>query len=190
MQLRKDLDELVECGFLSPASNEAVVSDIEKIIGISLPDDLRYLWRNFDIIDGPTFDWWHLIPASNCQFFRGIMREALEYACGAEDNIVDCAEIVGPVKPMYWNDKWIPLFASEHVMVCVDMDPDAGGSEGQVIFLTDDGENRVVRYQSVEETFRSILMSVASGLHHVVRDEGMPVRIDAAANQPLLFYPE
>jgi cell wall assembly regulator SMI1 len=188
MRLEEALNELVNRGFLITASNEEVVSSIEQEMDVELPDDLRYLWANFDVVDGSTFDWWHLSPVTNWRLVRESMHEVIELV-GLEGLTPDDSEVVGPVKAMYWNDKWVPLFVAEHVMVCVDMDPDDGGTIGQVFFLEDDGPARVYIFSSVTETFNYILESLESGNHSIQDEDDMTPRMAATSDQIILFYP-
>lgn len=41
---------------------------------------------------------------------------------------------IGPIRPDWWNERWIPIVANlSGDLVCVDMDPAPGGVEGQFI---------------------------------------------------------
>ena len=153
-----------------------------------LPDDLRHLWVNYDAVEGSTFDWLFLCPATYWRLVKEWAREVAELV-GLEGLTPDASDIEGPIKAMYWNDKWAPLFVAEHVMVCADMDPDKGGMIGQVFFREDDGQARVLLFNSVTETFSHILESLEGGDHLILTEDGMMPRMEAASDQSSLFYP-
>ena len=52
---------------------------------------------------------------------------------------LDEGESVGPVKPQIWNAGWIPFAGDGGNFLCLDTDPDEGGSVGQVFSWWRDG---------------------------------------------------
>src|SRR5262249_20567480 len=60
------------------------------------------------------------------------------------------AEGDGNVKGDWWNKAWIPFLESPGGdYLCIDMDPDEGGEQGQIIEFRHDDETRSVRAGSL-----------------------------------------
>jgi cell wall assembly regulator SMI1 len=109
-----------------PASEEEVAST-ESLLDVRLPPDVResYLlhnggksgafYRNYRFMPLDEIrDSWRMLTGSSLE----------EYPASPE----------GPVKAVSWNRRWIPIMdtgAGDHL--CVDLDPEPGGSVGQVI---------------------------------------------------------
>ncbi len=127
---------------LEAKSARAVVDDLNS--GAN-PDEIAELTRRFDgktidelasylrIHDGQDgrFDLirpWQLLSAQSIESEIELMSET--FPDGEQKDI----EAIGPVKPVLWNRAWLP-FASDGAgnLLCIDLDPDDGGTNGQVI---------------------------------------------------------
>lgn len=130
---------------LSPGASDASIAQFEETIGSPLPDDFKESLR---LYDGPQ------IPGENGEFLSLARMEEqwsmyrdwqLEgnYADGSEDwEVRDCE---GPVKPIFWSVKRIPVTdrSGDHLML--DLDPPPEGHYGQVLDHSHEvGPERVV----------------------------------------------
>lgn len=83
----------------------------------------------------------------------------------------------GPVRPEWWNRKWVPLTGEprgDHL--CLDLDPDAGGKVGQVIRWYHDDSVREVVAPTYEGWWEQLADGLEAGAYKVDR-EGVLVRI-------------
>ncbi len=127
---------------LEAKSARAVVNDLNP--GAN-PDQIAELTRQFNeesiaeltaylrIHDGQDGRYnlifpWQLLCVQSINSEIELMNET--FPNGAEEDI----DAIGPVKPLLWNRAWLP-FASDGAgnLMCIDADPDDGGTKGQVI---------------------------------------------------------
>jgi cell wall assembly regulator SMI1 len=86
----------------------------------------------------------------------------------------DEAEANGPVKPVLWNEKWIPVAANGGGdLLCIDLDPDLGGQIGQVIVWWHETVLREVLYTSFSELLNDYLRDLQTGLFEFVEGKGL-----------------
>ena len=64
---------------------------------------------------------------------------------------VEKQRVAPQIKPLYWNDLWVPLFVIEHNTICVDLDPAVGGGLGQLIVVSDESPERLLVAESVAD---------------------------------------
>jgi cell wall assembly regulator SMI1 len=69
-------------------------------------------------------------------------------------------EAVGPVKPMLWNERWIPFAERGMDYLCLDLDPQPDGQIGQVIYYRREPEP----VEWVAENLRSLMSTIAQRL--------------------------
>ncbi len=121
---------------LLPGAASDEIESIELELKFPLPEDFKTSLTIHDGQDGRfrLVEPWELIPTnglvSESQQMIGIFRERQDYLT---------IETLGSVKPMIWNEGWIP-FAADGAgnLCCLDLDPDMGGSVGQVIHWASD----------------------------------------------------
>jgi cell wall assembly regulator SMI1 len=93
---------------------------------------------------------WRLLSVRHIKSNLKVMNEDLT-AQWEEDGISpsDEAEAQGPVKPVLWNRKWIPIASNGGGdLLCIDLDPDTGGRLGQIIIWWHETVLREVLYSS------------------------------------------
>jgi cell wall assembly regulator SMI1 len=77
------------------------------------------------------------------------------------------ADPLGPVRPQWWNPKWIPItvvngFAWHH---CIDLDPAPGGTFGQIIEMGRRDARRIVVADSFTDLLTRLAEDVAAGIY-------------------------
>ena len=137
-------------GLNEPATNEAIRSAAEALPG-PLPEDFHAYYARHDGQSGvmPTVAGvWELLPLEfvvvnwkeqKALLDNGTFKERLD-----DGTYVDTpAKPVGPVRAVWWNEKWIP-FASNGGgdLQCIDLDPAEGGQVGQIVIYWHDQEER------------------------------------------------
>ena len=150
---------------LAPPASPEAIAEIESLLGCVIPADYRaFLERH----DGQRF-----VPVDDAHgtlapLFSGFDLLPAAFAAGEYETIQNDwdeegpGDIVahGPVRAMYKNPRWWPITcvfgASQYH--CLDLDPAPGGTAGQVIFISDDDENRRV----VAPSFAAFLARIAA----------------------------
>lgn len=134
----------------NPPANLKEVSLWEKTIGIQLTGDLLELYKvgNGQAEDGQTI-------------LKGFtMMKVVDAA--RQWQLIDTKiakiklpeEVKGPVKKEIWNPKWIPFAVDPGGnFICVDMTPDKGGYNGQIIAVYFESGIREVLAPSLKEYF-------------------------------------
>jgi cell wall assembly regulator SMI1 len=118
--------------FRPPALNRHI-NHLENTTGVRLPADLE---RSYKVHDG---SWClRMFPRGNLLGVQGVEEEWLKWREVLESgDLTDMsAAPEGPIKPVHWNTRWLPLTTNgggSHY--CADLDPAPGGSVGQIIWF-------------------------------------------------------
>ncbi len=115
---------------LNPGANLDQMTELTRQFEGKTVEELASYLRIHDGQDG-RFDLispWQLLCTQSIESEIDLMNET--FPDGAEEDI----DAIGPVKPVLWNRAWLP-FASDGAgnLLCIDLDPDDGGANGQVI---------------------------------------------------------
>jgi cell wall assembly regulator SMI1 len=144
---------------VDPPASAAEVADLERAIGRALPADLRD-W--FSIHAGAAFSIWSRAPSLpwtlvRAQAIAARWKEIAElHAELAAEFGPDAgrARAIGPVSPVSWKPAWIPLAREGGNVLCADMQPEAGGTVGQLVVSYKDSSPRRVAAPSLTALFR------------------------------------
>lgn len=133
---------------LSGGATEAQIAEAEAALDITLPRNLRDSYRRHNgqgiaanlapgFIGGVE-----LLDLSGVLFEWKVWKDLLDE--GTFDD--SASEPTGPIRPDWWNARWIPLtrdgFGNSY---CLDLDPASGGAVGQIITMWhDDPERKVI----------------------------------------------
>jgi cell wall assembly regulator SMI1 len=167
--------------FGPPARSEEL-AEVETALGRPLPDDYR---RFLTTVGGQRFiatgaDGGHLMQLVRNIEILGPAHALGEWRSMAEwgDDAPGPIAALGPVKALFKNKRWLPItciFGSSQYH-CLDLDPDAGGAVGQVIWIADDDEERRV----VAPSFTAFLALLARALEDAEPgEEGAELSDDA-----------
>jgi cell wall assembly regulator SMI1 len=151
---------------LAPGAEETEIANFEATVGYQLPDDVRQSLRRHN---GQRYEDGYVIGGSlipDCwalQSIGGMLGEWEEHRANSEDlGDQRDPEVGNPgVKPLFLNAAWIP-FACDvgGNSLCIDLDPDEGGTSGQIIEFDHEGDSPT-RFAA---NFRSLLTSLIEGL--------------------------
>lgn len=127
---------------LNPPASAQRVADLERELGVSLPDDYVQCLLVHDGQDRHA-EW--LFDGTEFLSTTRVLREwKVWHALWASGEFAQMTARPDPgVKPLWWSPKWIPFTyngAGDHL--CLDLDPDTGGQYGQVIALWHDAPRR------------------------------------------------
>jgi cell wall assembly regulator SMI1 len=138
-------------GLRSGATREHVV-DLERVIGVPLPESLRSFLSVRDGQDGYGLVYgYRLLPIDEMRRQWQLWRTIEDEGMNAE-----CAEFMrsspeGHVKPMYCNAAWIPIaHDGSGNLMGLDLDPDVLGQVGQMIAFGRDEDTKRVLAPSFE----------------------------------------
>jgi cell wall assembly regulator SMI1 len=86
----------------------------------------------------------------------------------------DEAEAQGPVRPVLWSKKWIPIASNGGGdLLCVDLDPDTGGQSGQIIVWWHETVLREVLYSSFSEMMSDYLRDLQADMFELIDGTGL-----------------
>jgi len=127
---------------LTPGASEQAIADIERELGVMLPEDVRASYRRHD--GGFSLEpviYMDMSPLAEMAESWHILTDLLRDEEWANQPPYYFSEVVvrsgwqtGPIQPVWWNRRWIP-FASELAgnLLCIDLAPAPGGTIGQII---------------------------------------------------------
>jgi cell wall assembly regulator SMI1 len=136
-------------GYNKPAS-ESEISIVECKLGISFPNYVKDSYLTFNGQHGiyPFYNW-GLIPLENVIKIWYSNKQEL-------GDIYGHGSSIGPVKPYWWQSKWIPIFENgADSYLCLDFDPMSGGQICQLISYCINDETREVQKYTFEELVMS-----------------------------------
>jgi cell wall assembly regulator SMI1 len=74
------------------------------------------------------------------------------------------AKAIGPVRPTWWNNRWIPFaYNGSGDLTCVDLDPAEGGTVGQVVVYIHDREERRCIAKGLTDWLEQLVGDLESG---------------------------
>ena len=162
---------------LRPGAAPAEIAVTEAHLGVTLPDDLR---ASYLIHDGQTdisslIEGVELLSLSNVCIQWTIWKDLLDDGT-FEDSV---SAPVGPIRPEWWNARWIPLTrdggGNSH---CLDLDPAPGGGVGQIITMWHDEDTREILAPSFGAWLTQFADELDEGEYAYGDDYGRLVRVD------------
>lgn len=142
---------------LQAGASEEDLLQIEEIIGVTLPEEVKSFYR---VYNGQVWDIGvnsfvrnlTLSPASEIIENWLFLQEEFDPDDGLE---LDAEK---GVKPLLWNSKWVPIAANgAGDYLCIDTDPSKAGVAGQVLYFWHDWGNRAVEAKSLFEFIENCL---------------------------------
>lgn len=138
-----------------PASGKEI-ADLESHFDVDLPEDVKTFFLRYngqdcsEVYDSPIIE-----PES-----EGLMSLEEIRTCSAQlkginelyPMEIDEKNVDKAIKPVYWNDKWLPLISEGNGdYFLLDLDPTENGSVGQIIHRLHEGP----RIEIVADDFKS-----------------------------------
>ncbi len=154
---------------LQPGATEEEIAEAERVLGVRFPEDFR---ESLKIRNGEDI-------RRSCGIYKGmsillpledILREWKELVDWGEWREGDRFESVGPVKECVYHERWIPFLVrnweSYHAL---DLDPDEGGTMGQVITHDTHEDVHYVKARSFREWLEQYVTDLENGKYQVKR---------------------
>jgi cell wall assembly regulator SMI1 len=153
--------ELLET--FQPGASEAEITELERHIGLELPDDFKSFLRlcNRQIQDPQAgFYSGDLMPIDNIKSTWTMMRDLLR-----KGTFKDNTSYPGKgVKAAWWNPAWVPFISwTTADNTCLDLDPAHDGTRGQVIHFWHETGDRAVNQPSFTAWLEALLEDIESG---------------------------
>lgn len=145
---------------LNAGATEERIQFIQSELGIDLGPAVNAFYSRHDgetCLDGSDFGF-------HGAFFSldRVLQEHQSLAEAALDNDENGFMVSGPIKDCLFHLLWFPLFGSDGDYVCLDFAPAAGGTRGQLIEVTHEGERNLLA-SSLESWFESHVKRFESG---------------------------
>lgn len=155
--------------FLNPPATDEQISQLEEKLGAKLPADFIACLKVHNGQSGfaSIFDGMEFLSCEEIHNQWQVWKELLDG--GDFDDF--SSEPEAEIKDDWWNPKWIPFThngGGDHL--CIDLDPAASGSVGQVITMWHDMAERELQASNFEEYFTAFVEGVLSG-KYVYSDE-------------------
>lgn len=157
---------------LQPGATEEQIRTIEDTIDQHLPEDVR---DSFLVHNGGYDSW--LLYHGELLSIEGLLEQWEMYTHWQTDEHWGLGEewrpfdIEGPIKPIWWNPKRIPLTDNSGDHIMIDLDPPENGKYGQVLEHDHEvGPTRVLA-DSWYEWLRQIANDLEAGKYIYVEEE-------------------
>jgi cell wall assembly regulator SMI1 len=153
---------------LEDLNGPATIANIratESAMSVKLPKDMVDAYRIHDGQDGgapPVGGDWQVLRLKTVVKQWKILKVLLDKGTFATADAD--VKAVGPVRPVWWNARWIPFgFAANGDLICVDLDPAKGGTVGQIIVFLHDNEVRTCVAKSLTKWLDQLASDLAKG---------------------------
>ncbi|MCA8992009.1 MAG: SMI1/KNR4 family protein [Planctomycetaceae bacterium] len=155
---------------LSPGVDESAIEHFETILGTELPEDVR---ETYLLYDG-TANTGILPYGYDVSRLQQVEKDWSRWCAWAESGSFDQMKPhpVGPVKPNWWNAKWVPITSNgsgDHDFI--DLDPDVGGRLGQVVEFNHETGPRCVSAVSFGDWLEQFADSLNAGRYRYDAEE-------------------
>jgi cell wall assembly regulator SMI1 len=151
---------------LQPGASDTQIKELEDFLYVQLPEDFKSSYR---IHNGQSADSWGFIGGQR-EFLslEGIRREwafwrhLFDDGAFQEENGQDQGSNPDSgIYNVFWHPKWIPFVCDdEHSSECLDLEPDVGGTIGQIVTMSYYTLDRKI----VAASFRTWLRQYADSL--------------------------
>jgi cell wall assembly regulator SMI1 len=139
---------------LRPGASEALLRQIEEYIPITLPEEVKALYRIHDGQTGLLINQWYFLSLK--KMCVAWLLQGTDYGIPVE------SPTQGAYYAGYWHAHWLPFMGnSMGPMYCIDLAPGPEGRMGQILFYK---ENRSREYPDPLSPGRSSIRVVASGI--------------------------
>jgi cell wall assembly regulator SMI1 len=149
---------------LNPPATDEQITGLQQALGVTLPDDyvacLKIHNGQASNAGGGMFDGYEFLSTDEILAQWAVWKELLDGGDFAGCN----SDPSNGIRDDWWNARWIPIThngCGDHF--CLDFDPDASGSEGQVITMWHDSGERELLSRSFGAWFESYTKRVFSG---------------------------
>ncbi len=163
--------------FEPPATQESL-SELETHLKIKLPGELQTLLltnngcrpRDYPLPMKQTMSTkWRTVSTREIAEHWDLLSSVAD-----ENPFQHTVRAVGPVRAVWWDRNWIPIAeGGMGDVVCADMNPEKGGSQGQLVLYEHDFEERKVLYPSLVDWLRECADAFERGDYVYVEGVGL-----------------
>lgn len=144
---------------LRPPASQEELDNAEKKMGMRIPDPVR-CW--YQLHDGGTEvfeNGWEWLPVSR------MVNEWVSWRESIKHYVEECPVAVrGPVRPSYWELRWIPFsYDQSGSHDCIDLAPAEGGTQGQIIRVWMKEHERIFQAVSLAAWLEELAQGLESG---------------------------
>lgn len=135
---------------LKPGTTNEGIRSAETRLGFKFTEEASAYFRAHNGAGWPL----GLVESEFLTLDRCVDEHSMMNGIGFDADADSLAEPEGPVRPVWWNEKWLP-FVGEGNMLCLDFDPPPEGTRGQVIEFMKSSGRRTVLFDSVASWLES-----------------------------------
>jgi cell wall assembly regulator SMI1 len=153
---------------LQPGASEAQISELEEFLSVKFPDDVKSLYLicngqssyDYGVLDGREF-----LSLERIKDEWSVWKELLDDGTFQDDDGQDQGS--NPdlgICNVWWSPQWIPLTCDgggNHD--CLDLNPTEGGTNGQIITMWHDDDERKIVAPGVRAWFQQYADGLESG---------------------------
>jgi cell wall assembly regulator SMI1 len=145
---------------LPPDASDEALAAAEAKVGFRLPGDVRSFYRLHDGLGGSwLLHYGEFLSLGNLVMQWGWYAE-MDRTQDPADPLYQTKAISGPIKPVWWSSRRLPVTDNSGNHTMIDLDPAPGGAVGQVIIYDHEvGPTRVLA-----PSFAAWLVRIAAGL--------------------------
>ena len=169
-------DEAKTGAVFNAGASDAEFAQLEQLIQAKLPEDFKALYRVFNgqaYEEGYVFDgeeWLSLERmAEEWEVWKGLLDDG-EF----DDDEEEASEDADPeVNAVWWSPLWIPFtYDGSGNHLCLDLDPTAEGTYGQVIRVWHDDPQRSLEGKTFADWVETYIRGMEEGLYVYSEDYG------------------
>jgi hypothetical protein len=154
------LEEMLKQNRIEDKPGAGEVDFCPLLPALDLPEQYRRLILE---VRSASIDGWILLDPQGAADAMRQMKEVREQV-GLDEIFSPAAEEVsGEIRPVYWSDRWLPVFVAESGLLCLDLDPTPNGLSGQVIYVSTSGSERKLVARSLEGLADKVAKALSEG---------------------------
>jgi cell wall assembly regulator SMI1 len=147
---------------LNEGASKNQISRLEKRLGVDLPEDYKVFLQRCNGRMGGEVYWFY---ESDLLSIKGVIStwELWNDMIADEPRSFKTSKIKSDlgIRREWWNPKWIPItYGSKSDDLYIDLDPDKGGTPGQIISVHFDSPKRELKHPSFTDWLEHVLTGV------------------------------
>ena len=167
---------------LNAGASETDFTQLEQLTQTRLPEDFKAVYRVFNgqaDVDAYVFDGEEWLSLARMAEEWEVWKDLLDNDTFSDGGKAFSSDAETGIKPVWWSDKWLPFTydgAGNHL--CLDLDPTAEGTYGQVIRMWHDDAERSIEASSFAAWLGDYVAALESGQYVYSDDYGGIVNSD------------
>jgi cell wall assembly regulator SMI1 len=153
---------------LRPGASEEELAQAETTLDVALPEEMKTLYRLHNGSERARMGNTHplFLALFSLDWIVDIWNEHKKNIQQGFWDEEESVEVSGPIQGVFWHSKWIPLAADDTGGYwCVDLDPPAGGTVGQIIGWDHEGGPYGPLFANLDDWLSTAAGTLEAGLY-------------------------